>query len=77
MIPDRNKPDRERTVNMMYYNMTNKELLDAYNASAEYDESMCCEICTRVGMHEEYYMADGENIDRVMKEAVDQLMASC
>ena len=27
----------------MYYNMTNKELLDAYNASAEYDESMCCE----------------------------------
>lgn len=21
----------------MYYNMTNKELLDAYNASAEYD----------------------------------------
>lgn len=34
---------------MMYYNMTNKELLDAYNASAEYDESMCCEICTRVG----------------------------
>lgn len=33
----------------MYYNMTNKELLDAYNASAEYDESMCCEICTRKG----------------------------
>ena len=31
----------------MYYNMTNKELLDAYNASAEYDESMCCEICTK------------------------------
>lgn len=55
----------------MYYNMTNKELLDAYNASAEYDESMCCEICTRVGMHEEYY------IDRVMEEAVDQLKASC
>lgn len=57
----------------MYYNMTNKELLDAYNASAEYDESMCCEICTRVGMHEEYYIADGENIDRVMEEAVEQL----
>lgn len=36
-------------VNMTYCNMTNKELLDAYNASAEYDESMCCEICTRVG----------------------------
>lgn len=35
----------------MYYNMTNKELLDAYNASAEYDDSMCGEICTRVGMH--------------------------
>ena len=62
---------------MMYYNLTNKELLDAYNASAEYDESMCCEICTRVGMHEEYYMADGENIDRVMEEAVEQLRASC
>lgn len=25
----------------MYYNMTNKELLDAYNASAEYDETIC------------------------------------
>ena len=35
--------------NMTYCNMTNKELLDAYNASAEYDESMCCEICTRRG----------------------------
>lgn len=57
--------------------MTNKELLDAYNASDEYDESMCYEICTRVGMHEEYYMADGENIDRVMEEAIDQLKASC
>lgn len=56
----------------MYYNMTNKELLDAYNASAEYDESMCCEICTRVGMHEDYYMVDGENIDRVM-EGSDRL----
>lgn len=27
-------------------------------------------------MHEDYYMADGENIDRVMEEAVDQLKAS-
>ena len=64
-------------VNMTYCNMSNKELLDAYNASAEYDESMCCEICTRVGMHEEYYTANGENIDRVMEEAVEQLRASC
>lgn len=64
-------------VNMTYCDMSNKELLDAYNASAEYDESMCCEICTRVGMHEEYYTADGENIDRVMEEAVGQLKASC
>ena len=75
--PDRNKPIEKGQQNMMYYNMTNKELLDAYNASAEYDEFMCCEICTRVGMHEEYYMADGENIDHVMEEAVDQLKASC
>lgn len=28
-------------------------------------------------MYEEYYMADGDNIDRVMEEAVDQLKASC
>lgn len=62
---------------MKYYNMTNKELLNVYNASAEYDEHMCSEICTRVGMHEDYYMADGENIDRVMEEAVEQLRASC
>ena len=71
------KPDRNKPIEKGQKNMTNKELLDAYNASAEYDESMCCEICTRVGMHEEYYMADGENIDRVMEEAVDQLKASC
>lgn len=50
------KPDRER--------IADYDVL-------QYDESMCCEICTRVGMHEEYYMADGENIDRVMEEAVD------
>ena len=62
---------------MMYYNMTNKELLDAYNASAEYDEFMRGEICTRVGMHEEYYMADGENIDCVMERAIEQLEACC
>lgn len=63
--------------NMTYCNMTNKELLDAYNASAEYDESMCCEICTRVGMHEDYYYADCDNIDRVMEAAVEQLEACC
>jgi hypothetical protein len=57
--------------------MTNKELIDAYNASDVYDLTMCKVICTRVGMHEDYYMADGENIDRVMEEAVDQLKASC
>lgn len=61
---------------MTYYNMTNAELLNAYNASAEYNEAMCNEICTRVGMHEAYYMADGENIDRIMEEAVDQLETS-
>ena len=52
---------------MKYYDLTNKELLNAYNASTEYDEAMCCEICTRVGMHTDYYYADGENIDRVME----------
>lgn len=62
---------------MKYYNMTNSELLNAYNASKEYEPAMCCEICTRVGMHEEYYYAEGDNIDRVMERAVEQLKASC
>lgn len=62
---------------MKYYNMTNNQLLSAYNASAEYDPAMCREICSRVGMHEEYYYADGENIDRVMERAIEQLEASC
>jgi hypothetical protein len=62
---------------MKYYDLTNKELLNAYNASTEYDEAMCCEICTRVGMHIDYYYADGESIDRVMEEAVEQLEACC
>lgn len=35
---------------MKYYDLTNKELLNAYDASTEYDEALCCEICTRVGM---------------------------
>ena len=61
---------------MKYYDLTNKELLNAYNASTEYDEAMCCEICTRGGMHHDYY-ADGESIDRVMEEAVEQLEACC
>lgn len=61
----------------MYYDMTNKELFDAYNASDVYDLTMCKEICARVGMHEDFYYADGENIDRVMEEAVEQLRASC
>ena len=47
---------------MKYYDLTNKELLNAYNASTEYDEAMCCEICTRVGMHTDYYYADGESM---------------
>jgi hypothetical protein len=67
----------ERNNTMKYYDLTNKELLNAYNASTEYDEAMCCEICTRVGMHTDYYYADGDNIDRVMEEAVEQLEACC
>lgn len=62
---------------MKYYDLTNKELLNAYNASTEYDEALCCEICTRVGMHTDYYYADGESIDRVMEKAVEQLEACC
>lgn len=62
---------------MKYYNMTNKELLDAYNESDEYNLGMCKEICIRVGMYEDFYYADGENIVRVMEEAVEQLEASC
>lgn len=62
---------------MKYYSMTNKELLDAYNASEEYDSAMCNEICSRVGMHEDYYLADGDDIDRVMERAAEQLKASC
>ena len=36
---------------------------------------MCKVICTRVGMHEDFYYADGENVDRVMEEAVEHLTA--
>lgn len=62
---------------MTYTYMTNKELLDAYNASDVDDLTMCKVICARVGMQEDFYYADGENIDRVMEEAVEQLRASC
>ena len=60
-----------------YYYMPNAELLNAYNASEVYDPALCKEICFRVGMHEDFYYADGENIGRVMERAVNQLEASC
>ena len=63
--------------NKLYTQMTNKELFDAYSASDVYDPTMCKVICARVGMHEDFYYADGENIGRVMEEAVEQLRASC
>lgn len=66
-----------RNKNKMYTDMTNKELLDAYNAIEVYDHTLCKVICTRVGMHKDFYYATGEDIDRVMEEAVDQLKASC
>lgn len=61
---------------MKYYNMTNAELWNTYNASDVYEPEMCKEICSRVGMYEDYYYADGDNIDRVMEEAAEQLKAS-
>lgn len=61
---------------MKYYDMTNAELWNTYNASAEYDPEMCKEICSRVGMYEDYYYASSENVDRVMEEAAEQLKAS-
>lgn len=61
---------------LMYYNMTNYELLNLYNASKEYEPEMCKEICSRVGMYEDYYYASSENVDRVMEEAAEQLKAS-
>ena len=66
-----------RNKNKLYTQMTNKELFDAYSASDVYDLTMCKVICTRVGMYEDYYYADSENVDRVMEEAVEQLRASC
>lgn len=66
-----------RNKNKLYTQMTNKELLDAYNASDVYDLTMCEVICTRVGMHKDFYYATGEDIDRVMEEAVYELKASC
>ena len=60
-----------------YYYMPNSLLLNAYNASAEYDPALCEEICIRVGVHEDFYNADGDNINRVMERAVEQLETSC
>ena len=62
---------------MKYSNYTNAELWNTYNASPVYDSELCKEICSRVGMYEDYFYADGENVDRVMEEAADQLKASC
>lgn len=66
-----------RNKNKLYTQMTNKELIDAYNASDVYDLTMCKVICARVGMHEDFYHADGEDVDRVMERAIEQLEACC
>ena len=62
---------------MKYHDMTNAELWNTYNTSPVYEPEMCKEICSRVGMYEDYYYADSENVDRIMDEAADQLRASC
>lgn len=62
---------------MKYYHMTNAELLNTYNTSETYEPELCEEICSRVGMYQDYYYATGENIDRIMEEAADQLKLSC
>jgi hypothetical protein len=61
---------------MRYFEMNNTELLNAYNASAEYDSEMCKEICARVGMKENYYNADGDSIDCIMERAVERLLTT-
>lgn len=67
----RNKPDRERIADHDVLQYDQQRTADAYNASDVYDLTMCKVICARVGMHEDFYYADGENIDRVMEEAVN------
>uniref|UniRef100_UPI003FEED2F9 hypothetical protein n=1 Tax=Prevotella sp. TaxID=59823 RepID=UPI003FEED2F9 len=61
---------------MKYHYMTNAELWNIYNASQVYAPELCKEICSRVGMYEDYYYSNSENVDRVMKEAAEQLKAS-
>ena len=62
---------------MKYHEMSNAELWNIYNASKVYDSAMCKEICSRVGMYEDYYYATSENVDRVMIEAAERLKTSC
>jgi hypothetical protein len=58
---------------MKYYDYTIAELWNIYNTSKEYDSALCKEICSRVGMYEDYYYAGSENVDRVMEEAAERL----
>jgi hypothetical protein len=74
---EEHKTNTDRKDNTMkYHGMTNAELYNIYNASRVYEPEMCKEICSRVGMYEDYYYANSENVDRVMDEAVEQLKAS-
>lgn len=61
----------------LYHNYTNAELWNTYNTSKVYEPGLCKEICTRVGMYEDYFFADSESVDRVMDEAAAQLKVSC
>ena len=58
---------------MKYNQMNNKELWNAFNKSEIYKSEMCEEICYRVGMLEDYYLANDENIDSIVEEAVEKL----
>lgn len=50
--------------------LTDKELLEKYNASNIYEEEVCEEICARVGMREDWEDAEAEDFDCIMEEAV-------
>ena len=61
---------------MAIYEMTDRELLDAYQKADTYEFEMCAELCKRAGMSAEWEAADVDNFEDVLDAAIGVLEAT-
>lgn len=58
---------------MNVFDMTDRELLNAYQKADTYDPDICAEICERVGMGNEWAAANAEQFEDIVNAAFEIL----